>query len=314
MRTVIMVGAVAALLVAALYRHVFHDVNPRGSFMDHIKHFGRKTQPYLQQLEENHYTIRYNIPMPSSSSATAPASRQKLLKIAHMTDFHADAGEEYTMHEHILSSMLESLEREKPDYIVLTGDFIHWDPNKGGTVFIEKVLKPMVQLMKRLHHGTGNINRVYGVMGNHDLMLPGWRPIYTQKLQEQVPEFKLLINEVVKLQVPFSSSPLLVNLIGVDDLIHGNINLNAIVESTTSKQQHTQQPSINIALQHNPDFADCLLLHSDNRKYSTSTTHPSPYSLNGKCSELPHIDLMLSGHTHGVRSYSLRIVFLMVKI
>jgi uncharacterized protein len=72
------------------------------------------------------------------------------LTVAHLTDFHAGV-----THDSILEAAIEQTNALKPDLVLLTGDFVEWNP---------KHMPRMADLLNQLIAPRG----IWGVMGNHD--------------------------------------------------------------------------------------------------------------------------------------------------
>jgi uncharacterized protein len=72
------------------------------------------------------------------------------LTVAHLTDFHAGC-----THDSVLAAAIKHTNAQKPDLILLTGDFVEWNP---------KHMPRMAELLNQLVAPRGT----WGVMGNHD--------------------------------------------------------------------------------------------------------------------------------------------------
>ncbi len=254
----LLLPTILAVVLSVIFVLLSRGVNPKGGPYHYANHIGRITQKYLQKLEVTRY--RYE---------TSKLPRGAVVKFAHMTDFHHDHGEDFLMPSFIIDQLMDALKHEKPDYALLTGDYVHWDPDLSAKAVSSLVIKNITKLVP---------NGVYGVLGNHDLLLQGWKHSVVHTLQT-LGGVKILDNAFVEL-------PEGILLIGlgdypnknagndvfapqqvVDDLIRAGVDTNAM-------------PTI--VLEHTPDAAECVFLHQK-----------------GTCSNLP-VDIMLSGHTHGV--------------
>jgi uncharacterized protein len=72
------------------------------------------------------------------------------LTVAHLTDFHAGC-----THDSVLESAIKLANAQKPDLVLLTGDYVEWNP---------KNMPRMAELLSQLEAKHG----LWGVMGNHD--------------------------------------------------------------------------------------------------------------------------------------------------
>ena len=152
-------------------------------------------------------------------------------RIAHLTDWHRS----FRTPDALLRKAVALTNAEKPDVIVLTGDYITDDPND---------IAPCGEIMAGLCAKSG----IFAVLGNHDYGTDG--PAMIRALEKAGVE--LLTNRSVRLKNGLQ-------IVGVDDDILGGPNI-ARAFAGVSETLPT------IALCHNPAFAEnltdrnCLIL------------------------------------------------------
>src|SRR5262245_30788487 len=81
------------------------------------------------------------------------------LRVGFMTDLHRSS----TVSHHLIATAVELLMAERPDLIILGGDYVTWGGDKsvgGDRYFVE----PAAEAVRTLSAPHG----VYGVLGNHD--------------------------------------------------------------------------------------------------------------------------------------------------
>ena len=178
-------------------------------------------------------------------------------KIAQLSDLHSSPLVDKEHLDHAVDLALA----EKPDLIVLTGDFIGHTlrtPSNHIHEFDPQYLDNLVAAMGRAKAPFGT----YAVLGNHDF----WSgPEVTKRIHhdfENRAGIPVLRNQHVKLSKEEQS----IQLLGIDDYWH-SWNLRKAMRKVPKK-------SIKILLSHNPD-------------------------INWKIKPSHKIDLVLSGHTHG---------------
>lgn len=178
-------------------------------------------------------------------------------KIAQLSDLHSSplVGKEH------LERAVELALAEKPDLVVLTGDYIgHTLKTRAGQVhdFDPTYLDNLVATLVKVKAPFGT----YAVLGNHDF----WSgPEVTERLChdfEKRAGISVLRNQSVVLSKDNES----IQLLGVDDYWH-SWNLGKAMRKVPLK-------SVKILLSHNPD-------------------------INRRLIPAHRIDLVLSGHTHG---------------
>ncbi|NQZ64284.1 metallophosphoesterase, partial [Crocosphaera sp.] len=148
-------------------------------------------------------------------------------KIVQLSDLHDDG---VCLSPQLLTQAIALSNEEKPDLVVLTGDYITNEPN---TIYD---LAPKLKLLQS-RVGT------YAVLGNHDYLYAHGKPKITEALTEV--GVKVLWNEIV--------SPLGDNLpiVGLADFWSKEFN----PEPTMSKLSPSKP---RLVLSHNPDTATIL--------------------------------------------------------
>jgi uncharacterized protein len=181
------------------------------------------------------------------------------LKIGHLTDIHASL----IVGQGLIETAARLVMTQRPDLIVLTGDFI-----SGATKFLsgsvgefkEEYLTRCVQGLSCLQAPLG----IYGVLGNHDF----WSG--PQAVQAICEAFTARLGVVwlrnSNIEIKKGGSRL--HLLGVDDYWETSCSLDAACMGL-------DQESVKILLSHNPDINDDISLMRQ------------------------RIDLVLAGHTHG---------------
>ena len=165
------------------------------------------------------------------------------LRIVLFSDVHLG----FYYENHHLRKLVNKINELKPDVICFTGDLLD---SREALPMIQEAAREL----NRLHAPLGK----YAVLGNHD-----YRTDVEQVSRQLVAGgFRLLVNQsdvIVR-------NGAQVNLVGVDDVLHGNPDLTQALSQVSD-----ENPTI--LLIHEPDYAE------------TSSTFP--------------IDLQLSGHSHG---------------
>lgn len=178
-------------------------------------------------------------------------------KIAHLSDLHSSP---LVSRAHLEEAVRLAM-ADKPDLVVLTGDYIgHTLKTEAHQVheFDEVYLANLVAALKQVEAPFG----VYAVLGNHDFWSgPEVRDRLCHAFEHQA-GVEMLRNQNVTLTRGEDS----IRLLGIDDYWH-TWNLGGALRDVPSK-------AVKILLSHNPDI---------NRHISLSH----------------YIDLVLCGHTHG---------------
>ncbi|MEG4576099.1 metallophosphoesterase [Microcoleus sp. N3A4] len=148
-------------------------------------------------------------------------------KIVQLTDFHYDG---VRLSERLLEQAIAAANEAEPDLIVLTGDFITYDPAP---------IYGLVQRLKKLQSRAG----IYAVLGNHDHYWSGAKTEVTNALNSV--GIRVLYNEAI-----YPLGPELA-LVGLADFWSGDFVPKPVMASIN--------PAIpRIVLSHNPDTAEKL--------------------------------------------------------
>lgn len=181
------------------------------------------------------------------------------LKIGLLTDFHSS----FIVPKDLIETAADLVMSERPDLIVLTGDFI-----SGATKFLsgsigefkQPYLERCAVALSRLKAPLG----IYGVLGNHDFWSgPSSVKAICDTLSKRVGVTWLSNANVESIKAGASF-----HLLGVDDYWEPSCSLTAACKGIS-------RDSIKILLSHNPDINEEISLAKE------------------------RIDLVLSGHTHG---------------
>jgi predicted MPP superfamily phosphohydrolase len=141
------------------------------------------------------------------------------LKIAFASDFHAGP----TTHPALFDALLEELRREKPDLLLLGGDYVSFDAAN------------MVHLKPFLQAAAAPLG-TYAVLGNHDVW-NGSREVSAALAASGV---EVLVNRNIALPAPFG----MVSICGIDDPWTGKPSLDSAFAGAGP---------VRIYLMHSPD-------------------------------------------------------------
>lgn len=143
------------------------------------------------------------------------------LRIGFASDFHAGP----TTHPALFDDLLAALERERPDVLLLGGDYVSFDAHNVASLrtFLAAARAPL---------GT------YAVIGNHDIW--NGRAVVEGALREAGVE--VLVNRAVALPAPFAG----VSVCGIDDPWTGAPSARATFAASSDD-------AVRIYLMHSPD-------------------------------------------------------------
>ncbi|MGJ7916714.1 metallophosphoesterase [Massilia sp. LXY-6] len=146
------------------------------------------------------------------------------LTIAFASDFHAGP----TTHPAVFDALLEALRRERPDVLLLGGDYISFDAAniRGLQGFLQAARAPL---------GT------YAVLGNHDV----WNGSAEIAAALAAGGAEVLVNRNLPLPAPFGA----VSICGIDDPWTGAPSADATFDGAGA---------VRIYLMHSPDGLWCL--------------------------------------------------------
>ncbi len=148
-------------------------------------------------------------------------------KIAQLTDLHFRPGTD----DQLIQSVVKRCNAEKPDLIVLTGDYVNRD---------KRVLGPLMELLEPLRANQG----VLGIMGNHDATHAS---VDLVRNAMQKAGIGFLVNQGTRLTVRDAS----LFVAATDSIWTGNPDL-----SRAMRGRKKTEPCL--ALIHEPDFYDTV--------------------------------------------------------
>jgi len=146
-------------------------------------------------------------------------------RIAQISDLHIDSW----LGKERLEYIVELVNKQKPDLVVITGDFVSWE--------IEDAPRDLPDVLGALRAPDG----VLGIVGNHDFEADA------QAIRQIMREASIrdLNNDVAKI----TRSDAVLYIAGVDDSLEGSPDLDAVASKIPAG-------SASILLAHEPDFAD----------------------------------------------------------
>lgn len=152
------------------------------------------------------------------------------LRVAQVSDIHMGGW----MNAERLTHVVELIEQQKPDILLLTGDFLigheFSSDSEDQLQQVNNVLSPLTKAIPS-----------FGVLGNHDY----WTHANAVREMLQSCHVTELANSVFTL----SRGPETLHLCGVDDVWEGHSRLDLVLEQL-------EDTSAAILLAHEPDFAD----------------------------------------------------------
>ena len=152
------------------------------------------------------------------------------LKIAHFSDSHLINESSYEM----LEEVVKEINDVDPDLVFFTGDLFETDhPSEDDIDEVVRILS-MIECAN-----------TFAVMGNHDLHTASKKEI-TEEIFLEV-EIELLVNS----NYIYDYNGLDINLIGLDDYMHGDTDYHPILETSDDYEY-------NIVLSHEPDTFDTI--------------------------------------------------------
>ena len=185
------------------------------------------------------------------------------LRIVHITDLHLGSWSRNTRQ---LNKAVELINKQHPDFIFFTGDLVN---------NLAEEVRPFTGILNKLKARKGK----YSILGNHDY--GDYFPWYSQrnkeenlrnlkKMHEEI-GFHLLLNESVQLKDATSS----IGVIGVENW--GLPPFHQYGDLNRALAQLNGSTDFNILLSHDPSHWKAEVINYQ------------------------HIDLTLSGHTHGMQ-------------
>ncbi len=182
----------------------------------------------------------------------------KGLKIAFLSDFHSSP----IVSEKLLSEAARLASTEKPDMVLLGGDYISGETKfLSGSIggFKEKYLKRLIHSLSILKAPMG----IYAVMGNHD----HWSGKKAMKIMTEAMEKELGVSFLRNKHVTLKKGSDELELIGIDDYWSGG--------SVAPLIKKLKKDNPRILLSHNPDVNEEVEVLKE------------------------RVELIISGHTHG---------------
>ena len=192
-------------------------------------HYATKVEPTWLEL------TRHHVPIAGLQAAFAGT------RIVQLTDFHASRH----VTRHYLDEAVDLAQRQNPDLVVLTGDFIH-----KGFRYVHRVARVLGRL--QASHG------VFAVLGNHDFSVrnalgmrrhPDLHRVVADALEDQ--GIRVLRNETVRLARGEAG----LHLTGVDDLWSRVCDIERAYEGSAIEDPR-------LVLAHNP----CTIEHLGERR------------------------------------------------
>jgi uncharacterized protein len=146
-------------------------------------------------------------------------------RLVQFSDIHMDSW----MGRKDLDKVVDLVNRQEPDLVAITGDFVSHDPNKHA--------KDLAEALSRLE----SVDGVVGVMGNHD----HW--VDPEAVREIMVESGII--ELSNIIYPIQRGQDSLYIAGIDDYIVRNDRLEQVLELLP-------EDGAAILLAHEPDFAD----------------------------------------------------------
>jgi uncharacterized protein len=152
------------------------------------------------------------------------------MRVAQISDIHMGGW----MNAERLEHVVELTTQQKPDVLLLTGDFlIGREFNSDSEEHLQAIINVLSPLTKSVPS--------FGILGNHDY----WTDVHAVSEMLLSCDVKELTNSVFTL----SRGSELLHLCGVDDIWEGDVRLDAVTDKLKDN-------SAAILLAHEPDFAD----------------------------------------------------------
>ena len=174
------------------------------------------------------------------------------LRVVQLSDFHCSA----ITSRHIARHAVQAANAQKPDVIVLTGDYVSRPDSYAGLLLAGRWAKSPMEYARQVAHEIGNLRApegVWAVHGNHDQSAGGFK-VLDALLQEC--GVRVLTNSSTRL----CGLP----LVGLDDLRVGRVDVRAACETVMPDEAQ-------IILSHNPRVLP--LLNNRNALVLSGHTH-----------------------------------------
>jgi predicted MPP superfamily phosphohydrolase len=153
-------------------------------------------------------------------------------RIVQISDFHN------TKSKTLTNNLVKEIEMQKPNIIVVTGDFV--DSSKTD-------IETAINFIRKIN----NIAPIYFISGNHEASISNY-----SKIKEKLEENKVIFldNKIEELKINEST----INLIGINDplMVHENgVTHSEIVKIELDRAQYDEN-RYNILLSHRPELFD----------------------------------------------------------
>ncbi len=161
------------------------------------------------------------------------------LRVVQLSDFHCSA----ITSRHIARRAVQTANAQKPDVIVLTGDYVSRPNSYAGFLMAGRWAKSPMEYARQVAHEIGNLRApegVWAVHGNHDESAGGFKVLDNLLEQNGV---RVLTNSSTRLRgLP---------LVGLDDLRVGRTDVRQACEGI-------EQAEAQVVLSHNPRILPLL--------------------------------------------------------
>ena len=179
-------------------------------------HYARNVEPFT--VDVNH--VELTLPRLSAEFDG--------YKVAHISDLHMDGT---TMNRPRLQAHVDAINQEKPDLVIITGDFV----TRRLQYVVDDLIEPLIQLSAP--------DGVMAVPGNHDYWIEG----SVERIRAVMESANIMDMSNRVYAIERESAALHIG--GVDDVVHRRARLDLVLN---------QLPATGCAilLCHEPDFAD----------------------------------------------------------
>jgi predicted MPP superfamily phosphohydrolase len=262
---------------------------------------------YRQQFQLSYIDVHLNF---------TQSPQHEVLKIIQISDIHMSHNQQSYKHWRELEQVVHLISVEKPDLVLITGDFVD-HANRSSAELVRDYL------LKNITRALGGVsNRVFGVIGNHDhksQLISVWDKSLPPKLDlneierkelvvstlEQNNDIKILENDYIFMK---DKNVLLIGFGDPFTFEHASFSPQTLIAKLNTTNAISP---FTIVMSHNPDTATCMF---------NVSSEPTLFNITDYIEERPllkqriqfmndierremcqglHVDLQLSGHTHG---------------
>jgi predicted MPP superfamily phosphohydrolase len=298
----------------------------------HILVLSAAIAAYLYFFYHQQFVLSVNyvhLDLSERRKSTNKSLESKNLKVIQLSDLHGSKSVS-TYQMKLWAQILEILTIEQPDFVFITGDFVHYALEEYVRPIATKFLANLTHIMSPYpshKENTSESNRVYGVIGNHDYK-HSESSVTSKKITQvkyRYPESEVeRKKKVISILESESGIKILENdyiyladrdllLIGLGDPLtqeHLSFEPQKVREKLSHETRFQKDVPLSIVLSHNPDTAACLIETSESHFMEISEKVKQMPLLKKRiefmneieskhmCSGIP-VDLILSGHTHG---------------